>query len=177
MSLRKFLTSSRRIISASHRTYRHASTESNTPSAVSAVTGGPPSVMDVIVNLNFVDPEGARRQVPGFVGKTIYETCELHGIDLGPASVGAPVEEVRSSTWTEPLYGEGPTSGFDHILITGKGSDTAKPITWMEERCLQDYWDDDEIFPESRLATQVFLTKDMDGMTVYVPDRLVDDMQ
>jgi hypothetical protein len=40
---------------------------------------------------------------------------------------------------------------------------------------LGDYWDDDEIFPESRLATQVTVTKEMDGMTVYVPDRLVDD--
>jgi len=178
MSLRKLLTSSRRFIYPTLRTWRHASTETNTTAAVSVVdNSGPPSVMDAIVNLNFVDPEGARRQVPGFIGKSVYETCEMHGIDLGPASIGAPVEEVRSSTWTEPLYGEGPTSGFDHILITGNGSDTAKPITWMEERCLQDYWDDDEIFPESRLATQVTITKEMDGMTVYVPDRLVDDMQ
>lgn len=28
-----------------------------------------PSVMDHIVTLNFVDPSGARRQVPGYIGK------------------------------------------------------------------------------------------------------------
>ena len=99
----------------------------------------------------------------------------MHGIDLGPASVGGSVEEVRSSTWTEPLYGEGPTTGYDHVLLTGNGAETAKPKTHVEENMLTHYWDDDEIFPESRLATQVLLTPQMDGMIVYVPDRIVDD--
>ena len=100
----------------------------------------------------------------------------MHSIDLGPASVGGLVEKVRSSTWTEPLYGEGPTTGYDHILLVGNGADTADPMTHAEEKALGQYWDDDEIFPESRLATQVIITKEMDGMTVYVPDRLVDDI-
>jgi hypothetical protein len=39
---------------------------------------------------------------------------------------------------------------------------------------LEDYWDFDEIFSESRLASQIKLTKQMDGMIVYVPPR-VDD--
>lgn len=97
-------------------------------------------------------------------------------IDLGPSSVGGSVEEVRSDTWTEPLYGEGPTTGYDHILLVGNGVETAKPKTWVEEKALSQYWDDDEIFPESRLASQVIVTKEMDGMTVYVPDRIVDDI-
>lgn len=99
----------------------------------------------------------------------------MNEIDLGPASVGGAVEAVRSDTWTEPLYGEGPTTGYDHVLLVGKGSETATPITHKEVSALEDYWDSDEIFPESRLATQVTVTKAMDGMTVYVPDRLVDD--
>lgn len=114
--------------------------------------------------------------MPGLVGKTIHEMCELHGIDIGPASVGGAVEKVRSDTWTEPLYGEGPTSGFDHVLLVGKGVETAEPKTYMEDKMLEEYWDDDEIFPESRLACMVELTKEMDGMTVYVPDRLCDDI-
>jgi hypothetical protein len=109
-------------------------------------------------------------------GKSIYENCELNGVELGPASEGGLVEAERSDTWTEPLYGEGPTTGFDHILIVGNGADTARPKTYKEVSALGDYWDEDEIFPESRLATQVFVTKEMDGMTVYVPDRLVDDI-
>ena len=114
--------------------------------------------------------------IPIRVGKSIYETCEMHGIDLGPASVGGAVEAIRSDTWTEPLYGEGPSTGYDHVLIVGNGVDTATPITHKEVAALGDYWDDDEIFPESRLATQVIITKQMDGMTVYVPDRIVDDI-
>lgn len=134
-----------------------------------------PTVADVTVKLTFVDPTGARRIVPGYVGKNIHETCLMHGIDIGPSSTGGLVENVRSDTWTEPLYGEGTNTGFDHILISGKGADTAKPMDWVEERVLKEYWEEDEIFAESRLASQVTLTKEMDGMVVYVPDRLVDD--
>lgn len=111
-----------------------------------------------------------------FAGKTLYETAEMNDIELGPASVGGSVEEVRSDTWTEPLYGEGPGTGYDHVLLVGKGVETAKQRTWVEDHLLSQYWDEDEIFPESRLATQVPVTKAMDGMTVYVPDRIVDDI-
>eukprot|EP00560_Eucampia_antarctica_P008202 CAMPEP_0197826118 /NCGR_PEP_ID=MMETSP1437-20131217/3107_1 /TAXON_ID=49252 ORGANISM="Eucampia antarctica, Strain CCMP1452" /NCGR_SAMPLE_ID=MMETSP1437 /ASSEMBLY_ACC=CAM_ASM_001096 /LENGTH=176 /DNA_ID=CAMNT_0043426401 /DNA_START=23 /DNA_END=553 /DNA_ORIENTATION=+ len=134
------------------------------------------SVKDVTISLNIVDPSGARRQVPGLIGKSIYETCQMHNIDLGPVSVGGAVEEIRSDTWTEPLYGEGPTAGYDHVLLNGNGTETAKPMTHVEANMLDHYWDEDEIFPESRLASQVLLTKQMDGMIVYVPDRLVDDI-
>ena len=100
----------------------------------------------------------------------------MHGIDIGPSSSGGPVEKVRSDTWTEPLYGEGPTTGFDHVLLTGNGVETAPPKNRVEERMLRQYWEDDELYPESRLASVIVLTKEMDGMTVYVPDRLVDDI-
>jgi hypothetical protein len=109
-------------------------------------------------------------------GKSLHEICEMHGIDIGPASMAGVYEKVRSDTWTEPLYGEGPTSGFDHVLITGPGVDTAPPKNITEERMLNQYWEEDELFPESRLASVITLTKEMNGMTVYVPDRIVDDI-
>mmetsp|Transcript_8194 Transcript_8194/g.11704 ORF Transcript_8194/g.11704 Transcript_8194/m.11704 type:complete len:174 (-) Transcript_8194:260-781(-) len=172
MALR-LAASTRRILSHSWMSSTRAmSTGSDLTSASKTMT----SVYDSIVKLNFVDPSGARRQVPALVGKTIYEICDMHSIDLGPASTGGPVEAVRSDTWTEPLYGEGPTTGYDHILLVGNGSSTVTPMTHAEEKVLKQYWDDDEIFPESRLATQIVVNKDMDGMTVYVPDRLVDDI-
>jgi len=83
-------------------------------------------------------------------------------------------EDVRSERWTEPLFGDGPTSGYDHVVLNGPGVNTATPMTHAEERMLEDYWDFDEIFPESRLASMVTLTKEMNGMIVYVPPR-VDD--
>ena len=52
--------------------------------------------------------------------------------------------------------------------------ETATPMTPAEERMIEDYWDFDEIFPESRLASTIKLTKAMDGMIVFVPP-LVDD--
>ena len=149
---------------------------SNTTAVAPSASSDLPSVKDVMIKLTFVDPSGARRVVPGLVGKNLHEICEMHGIDIGPSSAGAPVSAIRSSTWEEPLYGEGPCSGFDHVLLVGKGAETAKPIDHVEMRMLNHYWDDDEIFPESRLASCINLTKEMDGMTVYVPDRIVDDI-
>lgn len=99
----------------------------------------------------------------------------MQGIDLGPASFCAPPEVVRSERWTEPTFGEGATSGFDHVVIVGNGTATATPKTPIEEKMLNDYWDVDEIYSGSRLASAVVLTKEMDGMIVYVPDRIVDD--
>jgi len=110
------------------------------------------------------------------LGKTLYDISEMHGIELGPASVGGPADAIRSAEWTEPLFGEGPCTGFDHVLLVGPGVETAKPRDHIEMRMLNHYWDDDEIFPESRLATQITLTKEMDGMIVYVPDRICDDI-
>ena len=85
-----------------------------------------------------------------------------------------PSEIVRSDTWTEPVFGDGPTSGYDHVVLSGPGVDTATPMTSTEIRMINDYWDEDEVFPESRLASMITLTKAMDGMIVYVPPR-VDD--
>lgn len=100
----------------------------------------------------------------------------MHGIDLGPSSGGAAPEVARTDTWTEPTFGEGPTSGYDHVVLVGNGKDTAARKTPIEEQMLEDYWDFDEIFQDSRLARVVTLTKEMDGMIVYVPDRVVDDV-
>ena len=38
------------------------------PVASTSATDGPPSVLDSIVQITFIDPSGARRQVPAYVG-------------------------------------------------------------------------------------------------------------
>jgi ferredoxin len=133
-------------------------------------------VEKLFISTHSIHPPQPTNRFSLSLGKTLYETCETHGIELGPASCGHTPQAVRSDTWTEPLYGEGPGTGFDHVLLVGNGSDQVDPITHQEERAMSDYWDDDEIFPESRLATQVIIKKEMDGMVVYVPDRLCDDI-
>jgi hypothetical protein len=111
-----------------------------------------------------------------FLGKSLYQVCEMHRIDLGPASMGAAPEVARTESWTEPTFGEGITSGYDHVVLVGKGSDSGVRKTPIEEQMLQDHWDFDEIYDKSRLASTVILTPEMDGMTVYVPDRIIDDI-
>jgi hypothetical protein len=100
----------------------------------------------------------------------------MHDIDIGPSSSGSAPEVRRTETWYEPTFGEGATSGYDHVVLVGKASESATRKTPIEEQMLEDHWDWDEIYEGSRLASAVVLTKDMDGMTVYVPDRIVDDV-
>jgi hypothetical protein len=109
-----------------------------------------------------------------FTGTSLYEACETNEVELGPVTECGIAEIVHSERWTEPVFGDGPTSGYDHVVLSGPGVDTATPVTRAEERMIEDYWDFDEIFPESRLASMIKLTKDMDGMIVFVPPR-VDD--
>lgn len=146
--------------------------------AVASTTDGPPSVFDKIVKITIIDPSGARRTIPAMVGQTLYAACDANGVDLGPASVGGPEKKTRSSTWEEPLYGEGPTSGFDHVLLQAghDGLADVEAISPIEVKSLEDYWDEDELFPESRLASMVEINNKMDGLVVYVPDRIVDDI-
>ena len=111
---------------------------------------------------------------PRFSGSTLYDACETNEVELGPMTHCGPSEVVHSELWTEPIFGDGPTSGYDHVVLSGPGVDTATPMTPTEERMINDYWDFDEVFPESRLASMIRLNKTMDGMIVYVPPR-VDD--
>jgi hypothetical protein len=108
-------------------------------------------------------------------GKTLYEIFEMQGIDIGPASGGAKPETPRTDTWMEPTFGEGPTSGYDHVVLAGKGAQDTIRVNYAETQQLEDHWDWDEIFDGSRLASVITVTKAMDGMTIFVPDRIVDN--
>jgi len=61
---------------------------------------------------------------------------------------------------------------FDFCLLLLHSSTGG--FLFAETRMIEDYWDFDEVFPESRLASMITLTKAMNGMIVYVPPR-VDD--
>lgn len=130
------------------------------------------TVADITVNLTFVDYEGNRTSVPGRIGQTVYDIAEMHGIELGPSSVGGIKDRVNSDTWIENLYGEGACSGYDHVMILGKGADAANMKCASESEMLNEYWDPEDIAENSRLASMVTVNAEMDGMTVFVPDAL-----
>ena len=136
----------------------------------------PPSVASQAISLTFIDHAGARVTVPALVGKSIYDVATMHKIDLGPAALGAVVEKVHNERWTEDLYGEGATTAFDHIKIPTAYQHIVGKMSAQEAMMLDQYWDEDEISPEaSRLACMVEVTKEMEGMTVFIPDGLPDD--
>jgi len=131
-----------------------------------------PTVADVTVNITFVDFEGNRQTVPARVGQTLHEVAEMYDIEVGPASVGGVYQRVNSDTWTETLFGEGATSGYDHVMLVGKGADSANMKCASEYEMLEDYWDSEDIAENSRLASMVEVNPAMEGMTVFIPDAL-----
>ena len=143
-----------------------------TPALTRYLSAAAPTVADVTVKLNFVDYEGKRQTVPGRVGQTIHEVAQMHGIEVGPCSVGGVKARVNSDTWTETLFGEGACSGYDHVMLLGKGAHTANVKCSSETEMLEDYWEPEDISENSRLASMVLVNSDMDGITVYVPDAL-----
>ncbi len=100
----------------------------------------------------------------------------IHDIDVGPSSLCGEVEKVHSEDFTEPLFGEGPSAGFDHVVLAGSGVETAARKSHVEEFMLHQYWNIDDLYPESRLASLITLTKEMDGLIVFIPDRLEDEI-
>ena len=135
-----------------------------------------PQVSDVTVHITFVDHEGSRAVVPGRVGMTVSEVAELHGIDIGPTAVAGVVERVNSDVWTEDLFGNGPMFGYDHVLIPREWRDKMPPASSSEMELIGDHWDAEDISDSSRLASQVSITADLNGMTVFVPDRIPADI-
>lgn len=82
-----------------------------------AVVAPAPQVSDVTVHITFIDHEGSRAVVPGRVGMTVSEVADPHrdGIDIGPTAVAGVVERVNTDAWTEGLFGEGASLGYDHV--------------------------------------------------------------
>eukprot|EP00522_Entomoneis_paludosa_P015870 CAMPEP_0172456476 /NCGR_PEP_ID=MMETSP1065-20121228/15899_1 /TAXON_ID=265537 /ORGANISM="Amphiprora paludosa, Strain CCMP125" /LENGTH=169 /DNA_ID=CAMNT_0013209519 /DNA_START=102 /DNA_END=611 /DNA_ORIENTATION=+ len=145
------------------------------PAAVSGAETPTGTVYDIFINLVIVDPSGARKNIKGIIGKTLYEACELQGVELGPASLGGNWATRRTDTWVEQTFGEGAVEGFDHVVLTGKGAEAVEDQPHPPElQALDDHWDGNELYEGSRLASRVVVNKGMDGMVVYVPDRLDD---
>ena len=134
------------------------------------------TVANITVNLTFIDHEGSRVQVPARAGQTLAQVAEMHQIDIGPVVDGDPLEKVHSEVWTEDLFGNGPQFGYDHVMIPLEWRDKMPAATELELETLGDYWSDDDITASSRLASQVKITSQLEGMTVFVPDGIPADI-
>jgi hypothetical protein len=89
--------------------------------------------------------------------------------------MGDPVFKVHSERWTEDLFGEGPMLGHDHVMLPGEWLAKLPPRADYEVDLMQTVWDKEEVTAASRLACCVTLTKELDGIVVFLPDRVPDD--
>eukprot|EP00588_Corethron_pennatum_P013595 CAMPEP_0194266368 /NCGR_PEP_ID=MMETSP0169-20130528/1299_1 /TAXON_ID=218684 /ORGANISM="Corethron pennatum, Strain L29A3" /LENGTH=186 /DNA_ID=CAMNT_0039007035 /DNA_START=64 /DNA_END=624 /DNA_ORIENTATION=+ len=141
-----------------------------------------PTVGDRIINITFVDHTGHRATFPSRwgAGRSLFDAAFDAGVDLGPSpSVGLPYYNYRSETWREPVFGEGAGSGIDHVLLPGKWyslvEEEGYPKSEGENDALQQYWDDEDLTESSRLASQIILTPNMEGINVFIPDGVAHD--
>lgn len=98
--------------------------------------------------------------VPGMVGWTLLDTAKHHNLPVNGIAADAP--------WDYVTFGEGPASVEDHVVVAQEFWETCLPVGYQE----QDLLEKEERFkqPMSRLASCITLTKEMDGITVLVPE-------
>jgi len=79
------------------------------------------------------------------------------------------VEKFNSDRWTEMVFGEGPQSWQSHVIFPRDWFAKLPKATTRETEILKRL-PESVITPTSRLATQILLTRDLNGLVVLVPD-------
>eukprot|EP00904_Undaria_pinnatifida_P003737 jgi/Undpi1/13364/HiC_scaffold_8.g03023.m1 len=129
------------------------------------------SLQEALVNVTFVDAEGQRETVAGLPGQSIFEVADKHEIALdGPCGDKADAaQRVRSETWTEDVFGQGPVCGSCHVMLTKDFTSKIEPPLEHEISLLERKGD---LYApgSSRLACQIKVSKELDGITVFIPD-------
>ncbi len=139
-------------------------------------TSTAPTVDDVKVGITLVDYAGKEHKMFGLVGQTLVQASELNGLDsvLINDGDGAVIDQdiIHNERWTEQNFGEGATSFHAHVLVPDEWLGKLPPIRPDESSQLDDmdFFGRGPRTKNSRLADQIMLTKELDGMTVHVPD-------
>lgn len=131
-------------------------------------------VEDALVNITFVNYAGVRQSLPGRVGDSLYDVARRYNyeyLDEGCGGGGAPVEAFHAKgSWFEPKYGEGASCAYCHVIIPKSHYHLLPARRPDEAASLAEYPFEEDMTATSRLACQVTLTKEMEGMVVYIPD-------
>jgi hypothetical protein len=126
------------------------------------------------VNVTFVNYAGVRTSLPGRVGDSLFDIARRYKyefVDGACGGGGSPREVLHAEGgWFEPKYGEGAQCHFCHVIIP-KSHYPLVPAKRPDELAqLRSYPFPEDMTETSRLACQVKVTKEMDGMVVYCPD-------
>ena len=135
-----------------------------------------PTVDDVKVGITLIDYAGKSHKMFGIVGQTLVQASELNGLEniLTNDGDGAVIDQdiIHNERWTEQNFGEGATSFHAHVLIPDEWLAKLPPVRPDEDSQLDqmDHFGKGPRTPNSRLADQIMLKKELDGMVVHVPD-------
>lgn len=131
-------------------------------------------VEDVTVNITFVNYAGERTTLPGRVGESLFDLARRYSyafVDAGCGGGGTPQDVLhKDGMWYEPKYGEGAACSFCHVIIPQSHYPKLAPKRPDEIAQLETYPFPEDMTNTSRLACQVKLSDDMNGMVVYIPD-------
>lgn len=126
------------------------------------------------MNVTFVNYAGERTTLPARAGDTLLDVAARYkyaAVDGACGGGGAPVDELQpQGAWYRPAYGEGAQCFHCHVIIPRSHAALLPPKRPDEAEALAEYPFAEDMTDTSRLACQVQLTKEMDGMVVYVPD-------
>lgn len=98
--------------------------------------------------------------VPGMVGWSLLETAQHHGLPI-PGS-------LADEKWDYTGFGEGPASAEDHVVVQREFFEKLEPMGFQECNVLDEV--SETITGTSRLASCIYLSKELDGITVLFPD-------
>ena len=125
------------------------------------------------VKVTFVDYLGQRHTKHGHVGQTLVDVCRMYDMDLLECDTvhggGHRYEIVHNDVWTEDVFGESAVSNLSHVVVSNEWLAKLPPASPAEVRCINEL-DDDVKTSNSRLGSEIVLTKDLDGIVVNVPD-------
>lgn len=126
------------------------------------------------VKLVLVNTLGQRVRVPGKLGQTVAEAAASAGFDdlRAPCCNALPqtVKHTTAGGWVEPKFGEGAYCSHCMVIVPQDRVKAMPPVLPDEAERLAEYPFKDEMTTTSRLACRVKITKEMDGMTVFVPN-------
>lgn len=102
---------------------------------------------------------------------------------------GARVSVYRNPKFTEDLYGAGPVSPMSHVVVASEWYDKLEKPTGAEENVLKyvPYYDITTTYVvgflcfcnrmvcRSRIASEIVLSKELDGLVVAVPEAMPAD--
>lgn len=122
-------------------------------------TGG--SVSDHSVSCSFILAKQKQKvTVKGMIGWSLLKTAQHHGLPIPGV--------LADDKWDYITYGEGPASAEDHVVVERKYYDMLEPMSFQECNVLEEV--EENITGTSRLASMIVLTKELDGITVMLPD-------